>query len=283
MQLEGAERDAFLTNLQDSALRRRLQNLLAEDIKSGGELDEPLIRSGDFWDLLEAGDSHCPEQIGSYRIERIIASGGMGIVYQAVQDKPRRDVAVKVIRQSIVSRSSLQRFEYESQILARLRHPGIAQIYEAGVHADGDGQVPFFAMEFVPDARPITGYVEDESVPTRARLELFAAACDAVHHGHQNGVIHRDLKPANILVDGEGRIKIIDFGVARSTNEDARAVSMHTSAGQLIGTLSYMSPEQTSGEPDAIDTRSDIYSLGVVLYEMLAGHLPYEVSDSNVV
>ena len=220
VQLDLTERDAYLANLQDSALRSRLRSLLAEDIKSGGELDKPLIRSEDFWESLESEDSHCPDQIGSYRIQRTIASGGMGTVYLAVQDKPRRDVAVKVMRQSIVSRSSLQRFEYESQILARLRHPGIAQVYEAGVHSDGDGQVHFFAMEFVPDSRPITAYVKDESISTRARLELLAAACDAVHHGHQNGVIHRDLKPANILVDGEGRIKIIDFGVARSTNED---------------------------------------------------------------
>jgi len=219
-----------------------------------------------------------PRKIGKYRIKRAIASGGMGTVYEATQEQPRRVVAVKVMKLGLASRSALRRFEYESQILARLRHPGIAQVYEAGTHRDSSGTVPYFAMEYIPNAKPITEYVREKELDYRARLELFAQVSDAVHHGHQKGIIHRDLKPANILVDSQGQPKVIDFGVARSTDSDMAVTTLQTDVGQLIGTLQYMSPEQCDADPHDIDTRSDVYALGIVLYQLLCGRAPYDVT-----
>jgi serine/threonine protein kinase len=240
-----------------------------------------------------------PERIGRYHVKRVIASGGMGTVYEATQESPRRVVALKVMKQGIASRSALRRFEYEGQILARLRHPGIAQIFEAGMHVDKEGLLgpagataPYFAMEYIPNAKPITRYVEDKKLGTRERLQLFAQVCDAVHHGHQKGIIHRDLKPSNILVTsdptaaplakggqgGLGQVKIIDFGVARSTDSDMAVTTLQTDVGQLLGTLQYMSPEQCEADPHDIDTRSDVYALGVVFYELLCGKLPYDLT-----
>ncbi len=227
-----------------------------------------------------------PDRIGRYHIKRIIASGGMGTVYEATQDNPRRVVAVKVMKQGIASKSALRRFEYEGQILGRLRHPGIAQIYEAGTHTDTSRDrkgaesfsVPYFAMEYIPNAKLITKYADEKKLGTRQRMELFAKVCDAIHHGHQKGIIHRDLKPSNILVDSTGQVKIIDFGVARCTDSDLAVTTLQTDVGQLIGTLQYMSPEQCEGDPHDIDTRSDVYALGVVFYQLLCGKLPYDVT-----
>ena len=219
-----------------------------------------------------------PKRIGPYRIKSVIAAGGMGTVYEATQEHPRRTVAVKVMNQGITSRTALRRFEYEAQLLARLRHQGIAQIYEAGTHDDGHGGVPFFAMEYIPNAKPITKYANEKKLGTRERLRLLIQVCDAVHHGHQKGIIHRDLKPSNILVDSQGQVKVIDFGVARSTDSDLAVTTLQTDVGQLIGTLQYMSPEQCEADPHDIDTRSDVYALGVVCYELLCGRLPYDIS-----
>jgi tetratricopeptide (TPR) repeat protein len=219
-----------------------------------------------------------PTRIGHYHIKRVIASGGMGTVYEATQENPRRVVALKVMKHGIASRSALRRFEYESQILARLHHPGIAQVFEAGTHDDGTGPVPYFVMEYIPNAMPITDFAMDKKLNARARLELFARVCEAVHHGHQKSVIHRDLKPGNILVDSRGQVKIIDFGVARSTDSDLALTTLQTSVGQLIGTLQYMSPEQCQADPHDLDIRSDTYALGVVLYELLSGRLPYDLT-----
>ena len=193
---------------------------------------------------VEAPTANLPRNIGHFTIKERIASGGMGTVYKAVQEQPRRSVAIKVMKHGVTSRSALRRFEYEAQLLARLRHPYIAQVYEAGTHDDGSGPVPFFAMEYIPNAKPITKYAEDKKLGTRERLDLFARVCDAVHHGHQRGIIHRDLKPSNILVDSHGQPRIIDFGVARATDSDMARTTLQTDLGQLIGTLQYMSPEQ---------------------------------------
>lgn len=224
--------------------------------------------------------------IGHFRINRIIAQGGMGTVYEAMQENPKRIVAVKVLKPGITSHSAMRRFEYETQVLARLRHPGIAQIYEAGMHSvyiaghEPEMPIPYFAMEYIPDAKPLTQYAEAKHLGTRQRLSLFIPVCDAVHHGHQKGIIHRDLKPGNILVDATGQVKVIDFGIARSTDSDVGLTTARTDVGQLIGTLQYMSPEQCGADAHDIDMRSDVYSLGIVLYELLCGHFPYALADT---
>ena len=223
-----------------------------------------------------------PEQIGPYRIEAVIGQGGMGTVYKAMQESPRRTVALKVVKRGVTSRSALKRFEYEAQTLGRLRHEHIAQIYEAGTHDDGEGGQPYFAMEYIAGAKTITEYAEDKQLGTRARLALFAHVCEAIQHGHQKGIIHRDLKPGNILVTGTGVPKVIDFGVARSTDSDMAVTTLRTDLGQLIGTLQYMSPEQCEADPEDIDTRSDVYALGMVLYELLTGSPAYSVRDAAI-
>jgi eukaryotic-like serine/threonine-protein kinase len=222
----------------------------------------------------DAASRTLPETIGRYRIIRLIGEGGMGAVYEAEQEQPRRRVALKVIKAAWATPGSLRRFEQESQVLARLQHPGIAQVYEAGTADTGSGPQPYFAMEFIANGRRLTRYAEAEHLNVRQKLELMAEVCDAVQHAHQRSIIHRDLKPGNILVDESGRPKILDFGVARMTDSDA-LVTRQTDVGQLIGTLAYMSPEQALADPLALDTRSDVYALGVILYELLAGRLPY--------
>lgn len=284
LDLEGVERDAFIADAcgDDDVLRAQVDELFAADARATTFLRSPLPKAaGDS--SQGAANSLVGRHIGHYRVKRLIGAGGMGAVYEAVQDQPKRLVALKVMKRSMVSRAAMRRFEYEAQILARLRHPGIAQVYEAGTHEEVDetGSVPYFAMEFIPDAQPVTDYAVDHELSLRERAELFANVCQAVHHGHQKGVIHRDLKPDNILVDAGGNLKVIDFGVARMTDADI-AATMRTDVGELVGTLQYMSPEQASANQDDIDTRSDVYALGVVLYELLSGHLPYDLTRTPV-
>lgn len=217
-----------------------------------------------------------PSHIGRYRIIRLIGEGGMGAVYQAEQEQPRRTVALKVIKSVWASPELVRRFEQESEALARLQHPGIAQVYEAGAADTESGPQPYFAMEFI-HGQTLCEYAVAHHLSTRARLEIMVRICDAVQHAHQRGIIHRDLKPGNILVDETGQPKILDFGVARMTDSDAQA-TRQTDLGQLIGTLAYMSPEQVLADPLELDTRSDVYALGVILYELLADRLPYTLS-----
>jgi len=218
-----------------------------------------------------------PAEIGRYKILGIIASGGMGVVYEAMQEAPRRRVALKVIKAGAGSDMALRRFQFEAQTLAKLNHPNIANIFEAGTWESENGESPFFAMEYIPGAMGIVEYAQKRDLSIKERLKLFDKICEAVHHGHQKGVIHRDLKPDNILVDNQGEPKVIDFGVARATDADLAITTMQTTMGQLIGTLQYMSPEQCDADPDRIDTRSDVYALGVILFQLLSGKLPYDL------
>lgn len=221
-------------------------------------------------------------RIGQYTIESLLGVGGMGEVYRATQQSPHRTVALKLMKPGLVSARAMRRFELESEVLGRLSHPGIASIYEASVHEGA----PFFAMEYV-DGPTLTEYANSNKLGIRERLVLFAKICDAVQHAHAKGIIHRDLKPHNILVAQVGdpeapQPKILDFGVARATDTDMQSATMRTDIGQLVGTIPYMSPEQVAADPDDIDMRSDVYALGVVLYELLAGRLPYDVERKMI-
>ncbi len=272
---DGASRTALLAELcgDDAELRKEVESLLASDQEAVSLTGIPRLMA----DAVDAGGRlELPEYIGQYRVLSLLGEGGMGAVYEAEQIQPRRKVAIKVIKPGLATPHLLHRFELEAQALGRLQHPGIAQIHEAGMAATNSGQQPFFAMEFIA-GRSLLEDVKARKLDTRQRLELLAKVCDAVHHAHQRGIIHRDLKPGNILVDETGQPKVLDFGVARLTDSDA-LVSRYTDAGQLVGTLSYMSPEQVLADPLEIDTRSDVYSLGVMLYEMLAGSLPYKAA-----
>ncbi|MDX2198594.1 MAG: protein kinase [Phycisphaerae bacterium] len=206
----------------------------------------------------------------------------MGCVFEARQEHPSRSVAVKLLRPGFSAASALARFRVEPEILGRLQHPNIAQVFEAGVQDDRHGPLPFFAMELIPEARSLTEFALARRLDLADRLALFAKVCDAVHHGHQKGIVHRDLKPANILVGVDGEPKVIDFGVARATDADVMMTTQCTQTGDLVGTLRYMSPEQCDADARNIDTRSDIYSLGMVLYELLTGAAPYDLTSGTV-
>lgn len=248
-----------------------------------------LIRSVDGDDdFLEPSQSTAPggvdlsgRGIGGYTLRRLIAVGGMGAVYEAEQERPKRLVALKLLKTGFPSRSARRRFEFEAELLARLDHPGVARVHEAGVH-EGDGiPVPYFAMELVSGAQDIATYCDQRGLSVRQRVALCVQVSDAVEHGHQRGVLHRDLKPGNVLVDEEGRPKVIDFGVARATNQDP-SETMATLAGEIVGTLSYMSPEQTMGDPILVDVRSDVYALGGLLHRLLTGKSPHPVQGLGV-
>jgi serine/threonine protein kinase len=220
-----------------------------------------------------------PENVGPYRVLRLLGEGGMGIVYLAEQAQPlRRQVALKLMRPGLDSRKVIARFESERQALAVMNHPGVARVFDAGVAPDGR---PYFAMEYVP-GMPITEYCDRQRSSVRQRLDLFMQVCDAIQHSHQKGLLHRDIKPSNVLVmeqDGKPAVKVIDFGVAKAVSPQLTAETLFSEHGELIGTPAYISPEQAGTSDHDVDTRTDIYSLGVVLYELLAGALPHDPQD----
>ncbi len=276
--LAGARRAEFLLAQcgDDRALRARVERLLAADATPMSELQSPALLLAAADAALWGDESETPERIDVYRILREIGRGGMGVVYEAEQEQPRRRVALKRVRPGYATAATLRRFEHEAQVLGWLNHPGIAQIYAAGTTDSGAGPQPFFAMEFV-EGLPLTQWAREHDVDLPGRLRAFAAVCDAVHHAHQKGVVHRDLKPSNILVTADGQPKVLDFGVARVVETDLQGTGMQTQSGQVLGTLPYMSPEQMSADPSRLDARADVYSLGVVLYELLAGTLPHDL------
>ncbi|MGA3190483.1 MAG: tetratricopeptide repeat protein [Bryobacteraceae bacterium] len=265
----------------DESLELEVRSLLEQSDENNGFLEERALEVA-ARDLAISAAPSLPLAIGRYRILRLLGEGGMGAVYEAEQEEPRRVVALKVIRLGLATPERLRRFRQESRALARLQHPGIAQIHESGTADTGFGPQPYFAMELIRGL-PLGEYAEVHRLDVRQKLAMIAKICDAVQHAHQRGLIHRDLKPGNILVDETGQPKILDFGVARVTEADGGAhATMQTGLGQLVGTLAYMSPEQVVGDPAGVDARSDVYSLGVILYEMLAGRLPYEVSRGRM-
>lgn len=219
--------------------------------------------------------------VAGFTIVRLLGAGGMGVVYEATQESPKRSVALKLMRPGFVSRAMLRRFEQEGQALGMLRHPGIAQVYGAGMDRRGSSLAPYLAMELV-EGESLSAYTARTGAGLRQRLELFARLCDAVSHAHQRGVVHRDLKPANILIDASGQPKVLDFGIARLTGDEAITATLSTQTGQILGTLSYISPEQLTGDPRAVDVRADVYALGVILYELLSGRLPLDFSKSSL-
>jgi len=217
-----------------------------------------------------------PETVGRYKILDKLGEGGMGVVYVAEQTEPiRRRVALKLIKLGMDSKQVIARFEAERQALALMNHPNVAKVFDAGVTERGR---PYFVMEYVPGI-PITEYCDLRCLSVRERLELFLQVCDAIHHAHQKGIIHRDVKPSNVLVstdDGKTSLKVIDFGVAKATSQRLTERTLYTQQGVLIGTPEYMSPEQARTTALEVDTRTDIYSLGVMLYELLVGALPFD-------
>ncbi len=274
--LADTEHEAYLDRTcgDDAELRREVEALLHQNTGRVDFLESPELASAMEQAAAPRPGPRTPETLGPYRLLDVLGEGGMGIVYRAQQTEPiEREVAVKRIRGGLDTARVVARFESERQTLARMDHPNIARVLDAG--ADATGQ-PYVVMELVPGV-PITEYARTRKLSRGALLRLFVQVCRGVQHAHQKGVIHRDLKPSNILVteqDGDPVPKIIDFGIAKALEDDPSQVTL-TREGQLVGTLEYMSPEQATGGTEALDTRSDVYSLGIILYQLLTEHLPY--------
>src|SRR4051794_35918098 len=277
-----AQRQAYLDEAcaRQPELRQQVEHLLRLYEGAGSFLEKPAAESGAtgaFQDAAEQASS--PEAAGAhfgpYKLIEQIGEGGMGTVWMAQQTEPvKRLVAVKFIKAGMDSNHVIARFEAERQALALMDHPNIARVLDAGTT---DAGRPYFVMDLVRGV-PITRYCDEHHLTPRQRLELFIPVCQAVQHAHQKGVIHRDLKPTNVLValyDGNPVPKVIDFGIAKATGQSLTDKTLVTGFGNIVGTLEYMSPEQAEINQLDIDTRSDIYSLGVLLYELLTGSPPF--------
>jgi serine/threonine protein kinase len=265
---------------RDHPAHARQLRRLAEDLAGAesllehgfGQRFDPALAASGPDPFTDAPD----RTLGPYRVLRMIGEGGFGVVYLCAQDAPvRRDVAVKLLRPGAGDRHTLARFEAERHVLATLQHPAIAQVFDAGALPDGR---PYFVMEYVRGL-PITEFCDRAALSIDARLRLFETVCTGVHHAHVQGVLHRDLKPANVLAyeqDGRPWPKIIDFGIAKALLATGVAAATRTEAGHVVGTPGYMSPEQAAGSGTVLDARADVFSLGVLLYELLTGERPYD-------
>jgi serine/threonine protein kinase len=283
----GEERQQYLDEVfaVHPQLRTDVLALLASHEQAGSFLGAPIVGPRPPLEGLEV-DLFVGMQIGDYRVLKQIGQGGMGLVYLAEQSTPvQRQVAIKILKPALASHSVLARFEAERQAIAMMDHPNIAKIYEAGQTSTGQ---PYFVMELL-DGIPITKYCDQEHLNPQQRLELMISVCQAIQHAHQKGIIHRDIKPANVLVttyDGVPVPKVIDFGIAKAIDVKLTDASIYTDFGAILGTLEYMSPEQAGAAPMDIDTRTDIFSLGILLYELLTGTTPIgrrELHDAALV
>src|SRR4051812_38063797 len=284
--IDQAERAAYLNEAcgTDTDLRRQVNRLLAAHPQVGSFLQDAAVHPSPLEGVasgvrggatVEVPSPSSPGTlIGPYRLLQQIGEGGMGTVYMAEQTQPiQRKVALKIIKPGMDSKQVIARFEAERQALALMDHVNIARVFDGGATEAGR---PYFVMELVHGV-PITKYCDDNRLTPRQRLELFVPVCQAIQHAHQKGIIHRDLKPSNVLVtlyDGQPVPKVIDFGVAKATEQRLTERTLFTQFGTLVGTLEYMSPEQAEMSALGVDTRSDIYSLGVLLYELLTGSTP---------
>ena len=282
LEIPSDRRRAFLQEHFDhveSDILREVEELLSMD--EGATADyltaNPHLKLGKIMDSTHASISQSIGQtIDKYHLLQKLGEGGMGVVYMAEQREPvKRQVAVKVIKPGMDSKSVVARFEAERQALALMEHPNIAKVLDAGMTESG---LPYFVMELVKGV-PITTYCDENKLTVDERLALFESVCQAVHHAHQKGVIHRDLKPSNILVadyDDIPATKVIDFGLAKALQQSLTEKTLFTQFGQIVGTYEYMSPEQAKLNQLDIDTRTDIYSLGILLYELLSGQTPFD-------
>jgi serine/threonine protein kinase len=274
---DAADRAAFVERScgDDPALRQRVEDLLRAYGQSGGPLDK-LAAAMAPTKLAEPIQEQVGATIGPYKLMEQIGEGGFGLVFVAEQQQPiRRKVALKIIKPGMDTRDVIARFEAERQALALMDHPNIARVLDAGTTASGH---PYFVMELVRGV-PITEYCDKHQLTPRERLELFVPVCNAIQHAHLKGIIHRDIKPSNVLVtlhDGKPVVKVIDFGVAKALHQSLTDRTIYTRFAQMIGTPLYMSPEQAEMSGLDIDTRTDVYSLGVLLYELLTGMTPFD-------
>jgi len=278
-------REARIGDLVRRCLERRGGGAFATPLPERiPELAEAFAADGAFdGDPADAGDDDLVgTAIGPIVLVRRIGAGSFGVVYEGHEDWPARLVAVKVMRADVASRELVRRFEFEADLLAALDHPGIARIIRAGTLERDGRKLPYLVMDHVADARAITAHAAAAGLTLRRRLELFHLVATAVGAAHSRGVIHRDLKPANLLVGADGLPRVIDFGWGRAIGLPASPRHEATMAGRVIGTIQYMSPEQLRGAPQAVDTRGDVYSLGVILHELLAGRPPYDVRDRGL-